>query len=278
MIKRIALQIEKDSACEVRTAVATALAARFDAELIGVYVGYSLPPYVFDESYVPVAVMEVTRRKLEEDRGSCEEAFRRQTLPAGIAIQWRAQKGRPDELLARHARCADLLIMSQAVEGVTDSVIAPDLEESVVLTAGRPVLTIPYAGTFPTVGSRILFCWDRGREAARALADAAPFLESAQEVVVLTLNADSDTMRRRMTVDGDLEAYFHAHGYVHPRSTTGSTSGLGAGNAILNAASDYDCDLIVMGLYGHSRAREWVLGGASRSILKKMTVPVLFSH
>ncbi|ANN72272.1 universal stress protein [Bordetella bronchialis] len=278
MLKRIALQVEKDAACAGRTAVAAALAARFQAELVGIYVSFAPPRYLFDEAYVPGALQEIALRQMQEDRRKCEEAFQRQAGGAGIAVQWRAPEGRADELLARHARCADLLVISQSVDGVTDSVLAPDMAESVILTAGRPVLAVPYSGEFETVGTRILFCWDHGREAARALADAAPFFATASEIVALTLNANSDEMRRRQTVVGDLKAYFHAHGYVRPRVTTGETAGIGTGNAILNAASDYGCDLIVMGLYGHSRAREWVLGGASRAILESMTVPVLFSH
>lgn len=278
MLKRIALHIEKDKACETRTWVATTLAKSFQAELIGVYVAPLPFQYAYENALIPNAVHEVVRRQLDEERARCREEFEHRAARAGVAAQWRAPHGPPEETLALHVRCTDLLITSQTDDQNTDSVIAPYLLESIIMTAGRPVLVIPYAGLDYTVGKRILFCWDHGREAARALSDAAPFLAKAEEIFALTLDTKSEEMRRRETVADDLHAYFDAQGYAKPQTVIRDTADVGIGNAILNAASDYGCDMIVMGLYGHSRAREWVLGGASREILNSMTMPVLFSH
>ena len=279
MLKRIALHIEKDQACPARTTTAVALAQRFQAELLGIYVAFMWPRETLDESVIPSGVYEVMLQQRAQEREKCHGEFDRCVAAApGIAAQWRTPEGRPDEVLALHARCADLLVLSQANNTDTDSVVDPYLVETIVLTAGRPVLVVPYAGEYTSIGNRILFCWDHGREAARALADAAPFLEKAEEIFVLTLDAESEAMRARETVADDLQAWFRAQGYREPRMVKRETREVGYGNAILNAASDHSCDLIVMGLYGHNRVREWVLGGASRDILESMTVPVLFSH
>lgn len=278
MLKRIALHVEKDKACPARTATALALAQRFQAELLGIYVNYSWPRDIFDESVVPSAVYEVVLQQRAQERARCHAEFAQRVAPAGVATQWRTPEGRPDEILALHSRCADLLVLSQADNDETDSVVDPYVIETIVMTAGRPVLAVPYAGEYTSIGNRILVCWDGGREAARALADAAPFLAQTKEIFVLTLDPESDAMRLRETVADDLPAWFRAQGYAEPKMVRRETGGLGMGNAILNAAADHGCDLIVMGLYGHSRAREWVLGGASRDILQSMTVPVLLSH
>jgi nucleotide-binding universal stress UspA family protein len=278
MLKRIALHVEKDQACAGRTVTALALARRFEAELLGIYVNYTWTHYPYSESVIPSAAYEVMLQQLAQEHDRCHAEFERCVADTGIAAQWRNPGGRPDETLPLHARCADLLVTSQAHERETDSIVDPYMVENVIMNAGRPVLVVPYAGEYTSVGNRILVCWDGGREAARALVDAAPFVHSAEEIFVLTLDGDSAAMRARETVPGDLQAWFRAQGYGDPRMLVRETAGIGYGNAILNAASDHGCDLIVMGLYGHSRMREWVLGGASRDMLDAMTVPVLFSH
>ncbi|AOB31412.1 hypothetical protein AKI39_13015 [Bordetella sp. H567] len=278
MLKRIALHVEKDQACPARTATAVALAQRFQAELLGIYINFPWPREFFDESIVPNGIYEVVLQQRAQERAQCHAEFDRCVADAGIATQWRTPEGRPEEILASHARCADLLVLSQAKNTETDSIVDPYVIETIVLTAGRPVLAVPYAGEYTGIGNRILVCWDGGREAARALADAAPFLAQTQDIFVLTLNPESEAIRMRETAPDDLQAWFRAQGYAQPTLVRRETGRLGMGAAILNAASDHGCDLVVMGLYGHSRAREWVLGGASRDILQAMTVPVLFSH
>jgi len=278
MIKRIALHVEKDSGCKARTLAAAGLARQFEAELVGVYVGDMPLQYFADGVTVPDNVYRMLLRDYDEARRQAQDEFLAQARHAGVPAQWRAPEGNPADVLAVHARCTDLLVISQAGEQLSDSVIAPHLTASIIMTSGRPVLVVPNAGEFPRIGRRILFCWDHGREAARALADAAPFLTRAESVVALTLDPSSVELRRRQTVEGDLQAYFLAHGYAAPKVETRDTQGVGMGNSILNAAADHGCDLIVMGLYGHSRAREWVMGGASRTMLASMTAPVLFSH
>lgn len=278
MFKRIAVHIEKDSACPARTAVAAELAARFNAQLIGLYVSPALPRYPFDEAMLPAALYHEVRKQQTDDRKRCEQEFQQRAQAADVASQWRAPEGNAERVLALHARLADLLVLSQAGESADESSVDAAVMGTIVLSVGRPVLAVPRAARSSSAGKRILVCWDHGREAARALADAAPLLAQAEEIHALTLDPDGSAMRSRATVPGDLRAWFGAHGYVEPHIAERDTAGIRVGNAILNAASDYSCDLIVMGLYGHSRAREWILGGASREILKNMTVPVLFSH
>src|SRR5690625_4978202 len=146
------------------------------------------------------------------------------------------------------------------------------------MSAGRPVLMVPTVGNIITIGERILFCWDKKREAARAFADAAPFLGTAKELVVLCIDEDTDYLRNQDIQENEFTDLCAAMGYPAPKVLLRSSKGVGVGNVILNTATDYGSDLIVMGAYGHSRMRQWIMGGASKTILSSMTVPALMSH
>ncbi|ANN72291.1 universal stress protein [Bordetella bronchialis] len=276
MLKRIALHVEKDQARYARYAAALALARRFQAQVVGVYVSHAWMPDQAEHDIFPSAVYELMLEQQAQERRLCEAEFNRHATQAEVDRQWRAALGRPADALALHARCTDLLVLSQA-DATTDSIVDPYSVETVIMTAGRPVLVVPYAAEYTSIGDRILVCWDGGREAARALADAAPFLARARNIFALTLGSRSANLQPGEMSEA-LQAWLRPRGYAEPRLLARDTDGRGMGDAILTAAADHGCDLIVMGLYGHNRAREWVLGGASRDMLRNMTVPVLFSH
>jgi len=180
--------------------------------------------------------------------------------------------------LALHARYCDLMIMSKAERLDSVASLIPNLPESVVMAAGRPVLMIPNAGSFTTIGQRILYCWDQRREAARAFTDAAPFMRRCKELVVLEVDRDERMLRDFDVQQNDFADYCTSLDYPAPKVLIKQGEGLGVGNVILNTATDSGSDLIVMGAYGHSRMRQWVMGGASRTLLSSMTVPVLLAH
>ena len=120
-------------------------------------------------------------------------------------------------------------------------------------------------------GENVLIAWDGSREAARAVADAQPLLESARYVSVdIVQHADGT---REAPIGIDVAAWLDTHG-----ATTRTHIGADVGTSLLDRASDMQADLIVMGAYGHSRARERVFGGVTRAMLESMTLPVLMSH
>ncbi|WP_158219359.1 MULTISPECIES: universal stress protein [unclassified Achromobacter] len=278
MFKRIAVHIDKDPACAGRLATALALAKTHEAQIVGIYVQDPPFNYGYDEVVVSAAVLEVQRTQMAEERQKCTEYFCQRVALTGQSKSWVAVQGALEDELALHSRCSDILIMSQADPQTHRSSVQGYQLESVILTAGRPVLTIPFATELTQPVDKVLLCWDQGRESARAIADAAPFLELAKEIVVLTVDKRVvPEGEARKTMSG-LDDYLRAHGYAPAKAVSASSKESGIGNAILNTAADFGSNLIVMGLYGHSRAREWVLGGASREMMSDMTIPVLFSH
>lgn len=278
MLGRIAIHLSNDKACLRRIEAGLRLAKEHGAEVIGVYPTDSISGHYYDEAIIPQDVRKILRGRRQEFRETVHKEFLEQAAAAGIRAEWRAPEGEADEALALHARYCDLLIMSKAERVDAVTAIIPNLPEAVVMAAGRPVLMIPASGTFNTIGERILYCWDQRREAARAFTDAAPFLKRCKELVVLEVDRDERMFRERELHEGDFGAYCTSLGYPQPKHLVKKGEGIGVGNVILNTASDSGSDLIVMGAYGHSRMRQWVMGGASRTLLSSMTVPVLLAH
>ncbi|MBP6018427.1 MAG: universal stress protein [Burkholderiaceae bacterium] len=278
MLSRIAVHLSHDQGCQRRLSAAIWLASHHKSEIIGVYPSDLMPQQGYDDTVIPIELQQVIRNQAARSRTETKVMFTEQTAAAGVMAQWRAPKGNADEVLALHARYCDLLIMSKAENRDTVTAIIPNLPESVVMAAGRPVIMIPTVGQITTIGQRILFCWDQKRESARAFADAAPLLRKCESLVVLSVGLSSSTLHNQDIPDNDFSNYCIAMGYPRPTIERKDSEDYGVGNMILNTATDYASDLIVMGAYGHSRMRQWIMGGASRTLFSSMTVPVLLSH
>ncbi len=204
-----------------------------------------------------------------------EREFTRQASAAGLnSMEWRSGTDDPVDAMALHSRYADLVVIGQADS--SDASQAPlDLPERLVLAAGRPILMLPSAGSFATIGKRVLVAWNPSREAARAVTDAIPLLQQADTVHIVAVNPKAGDYG---AVPGaDIGLYLARHG-VRVEVNADHGAEIDVGNELLSRAADLDVDLIVMGGYGHSRLRELMLGGATRTILESMTVPVLMSH
>ena len=122
-----------------------------------------------------------------------------------------------------------------------------------------------------------MLCWNASREAARAASEALPLLKAAKQVIVLIVGPQTVADASSVEPGANVAAWLSRHG-VKVTVQRDTSADADAGSAILSHAADHDADLIVMGIYGHSRLREMVLGGASRTLLSSMTVPVLMAH
>lgn len=277
MYCRIAVHLDRGFDCPRRVEFSLQLARANDAHLTGVFASYVSPGYFYDEAGLWVRAMDMARQINEKGRTAVELAFSQAARERAVAASWRQGEGEPAECVVRHARCSDVLIISQQNPEDVHAAVGNDFVEQVLMSAGRPVIVLPSAGKFNGAGARVLYCWNRGREAARAIADAAPLLRNANALAILTTDGEGESGNTEVPFE-DLAAYCACHGFPQLEHVSRSTRDIDVGNAILSAAADFDADLIVMGAYGHSRMRQWVMGGATRSLLAAMTVPVLFSH
>jgi nucleotide-binding universal stress UspA family protein len=277
MYRRISVHLDHGFDCKRRIEAALALAKRHKAELVGIYANAAPPQYYYGESVLMSRSLGIIKELQAQSRDAVETAFLEAAAEADVPAFMRAGTSSPSETVALLGRTTDLIVVSQ--ENREDVEAAHEIEfvEQTLLTAGRPVLAIPSSGEFPVIGDRVLCCWDGSREAARALADAAPILRLASHMTVLSMNEGAASPKHEALFE-DLATYCVAQGMPAPEHVRRDIKGVGVGSTILNAAADHSADLIVMGAYGHSKLRQWALGGATASILKSMTVPVMFSH
>lgn len=269
--KTILLHLDEQPRCTERLQLAAALAARFDAHLVGLFAlgAARIPSYALAEA--GPLVRDIEERRRGEAAHKVEQAFRKAERRGGGKSEWRLSKDDAAAAVRLSARYADLVVLGQPEP--SDN-LARSFVEEVILTAGRPALMVPYAGHFPDTGKRVLIAWNASREAARAVTDALPLLAKADAVEVVAFGEGGD----HGDVPGaDLALFLARHG-VKATAARQNAPGVDVGNQILSRAADVNADLIVMGAYGHSRWRELALGGATRSVLDAMTVPVLMAH
>jgi nucleotide-binding universal stress UspA family protein len=282
--KDIVVILEGGTAGEVRLSYATDLARAHDAHLIGLSI---IEPLDLSAFFLPApsgfasadAIQTLEKRHREEAGAAAkktEASFRSVCSKAGISHEWRLAEGYPAEVGALHARYADVTIVGQIDPERPPPGGWARLPEQLALASGRPALIHPYVGRHESVGRRVLVAWNRTREAARALNDALPILRKASHVTVLSINPSRSDGESGLP-GADISLHLARHG-VKAESMHTVAEDIDVGNTLLSRAADLGVDLIVMGCYGHSRMRELILGGATREILRHMTVPVLMSH
>ena len=275
-IKDLLVHLDETPASTARLQAALALAAACGAQVTALYL--IAEPFLpgMGGRHLPAELLREHLAHAEAEAEAVLAAARAEAERHGATLAVLRASGPLDrlpQLLARHARCTDLTIVGQAdlaAHGVDDTALI----EAAFMDSGRPALVIPRAGAAVLPPRRAIVAWDGSREAARAASDAIPLLRLAEQVSCWwSTRADA----------GD-----HP-GQPSSRPTwSGTRSRPSCGRSpAAAAASPRPCsrrpaprqaDLLVMGGYGHSRLREMMLGGTTRSILEHMTVPVLFSH
>jgi nucleotide-binding universal stress UspA family protein len=175
-----------------------------------------------------------------------------------------------------HARCSDIVVLGQPQENDPTSAISTEFAEYVVMNCGVPGLIVPMDWTVPKNFDKVLISWNASKEATRALHSAIPLLQRAKAVQVVMFNLGSQPSALRMPPGGDIDAFLARHG-VRVNMIQKETD-RPIGDALLSHATSLEADLLVMGCYGHSRFREILLGGATRTILSLATIPVLMAH
>jgi nucleotide-binding universal stress UspA family protein len=276
-LRQILVHLDPGRASAPRLATARQLAQRFGTELAALYAaapGLVELPYA-SEMGPPLAsrLAEIDDERRERVRARFDAEM---ALP-GPAASW----GHVDDVpitsaFARQALHADLLVLGQHdADDEAARCVPAGFVAGVLLESGRPGLVLPCQGAFPVIGERVAVAWKESAQAARALHAAMPLLQQASRVHLL---AWSESPPARVGGDAlDLDRYLRAHGVQATWHHEGDApSDLGA--RLLSRVADLQADLLVMGCYGHSRAREWMLGGASRTVLRSATVPVLMAH
>jgi nucleotide-binding universal stress UspA family protein len=281
-IRDILLHLDESPRAGTRLAIACDLAARHAARLTALYT-IALPtaplPYGSPAGLVDAAWIADMKKRWEqisrEQSAKQLQIFEQRAAQHGLETEWRLVEDVASDAVTLHAQYADLAIVGQSHPG--EASVSFNLAATVMLASGRPVLVVPYAGDFSSVGRTVLIGWKATREAARAVNDAIPLLVKADTVKVLSINPERGLDRDRHLPAVDMTVHLARHG-IKAEATHTDAKEVSEGDILLNEAADMGADLIVVGGYGHSRARELFFSGVTRSLLSQMTVPVLFSH
>lgn len=276
-LRQILVHLDPTRAAPHRLAVARELAQRFGTELAALY---AVTPGFIELPFAPEMGPSLAATLVEIDEERCNQvrkAFDTAMAAPGPAASWAQTDEVPTAgAFAQQAFYADLLVLGQhdpADEGAR--CVPADFVPGVLLESGRPALVLPRAGTFPAIGRHVAVAWKESAEAAHALHAAMPLLQQATRVHVLAWSGYGPARLGGEPLD--LERYLRAHGVQATWHEEGPEPG-DLGNQLLARVSELGADLLVMGCYGHSRAREWMVGGASRTVLREMKVPVLMAH
>ena len=275
--KTILVHCDASRTVNGRLAAAADVAQRFEARLIGLHAREPLEVASFVDGGMGIgALMEAWQAGCDAAEKTAETAYIKATKDRNFPSEWRVTEAFSDDALAVNGRYADLLVVGQA-DPDDPAGSRNDLPEAMAFATGRPVLVVPQIGAQPNVGKTVLLCWNASRESARASADALPFLRAADKVIVLIVDPEVSADGHGQEPGADVALWLARHGV---NITVQRDVALDAkiGEIILSRAADCGADLIVMGIYGHSRLREMVLGGVTRRLLADAKIPVLFSR
>jgi nucleotide-binding universal stress UspA family protein len=274
IIRDILLHLTEDPHAAKRCLAAVALASSHDAHLTALYTKTPWAVPVYLAAYVPPELLVKEQKAAAKAARQAKMEFVSACDKAGVSWEWReSDADDPVVEMREQARYADLSIVGQIDPNADMPTGAELLPADLVLSTGRPVLIIPYTGTFPKIGNRVLVAWNGGRESARALHDALPLIAGAKKVTILSVNPT----KKDHVPGADIAAHLVRHS-LKVEVIQRVAPDLKVAETVLAAASDISADLVVMGAWGHSRLRELALGGATREMLKRMTLPVLMSH
>ena len=275
--KTIAVHLDDGPRCAIRVALAASLATRFEGKLVGI-TPTGVPDVILGMNTALPDGLEVVGLSLAHLRKRAEataQAFEAQCKALGIRAESRLVVEEALDAMVEHGRCSDLIVVGQTDRHQAPDGLAFDFPQQALLHAGAGDDEDRRAGVFASVGQNVLVAWKGTRESANAVRNALPVLRSAQRVTLVEVGDAPD----RAAGDDSLmsaKAWLESHGVeVHAQRELALAA---VGAQLLSRATAIGADLIVCGGYGHSRLREWMLGGVTRHLLEHMTVPVLFSH
>jgi len=267
-LKDTLVHIDNRPTCDSRLGAAIQLAMQQQSQLTGLYV-------------IPHPHFVAHQRNSQELADKARQHFEQATTAAGLDSEWICIDSHKSGLnvpnaLNLHAHYRDLLVVSQTDEEAPDRTIPDNLPEKAVLGSGRPVLIVPYAGTFNHDYKRILLAWRGGPESARALHDAMPILRKGEQVKVISVQGRGGDVAYQ---SHEADICKHMARYQLPLACEKRLIGdLSIGDMLLNRCAELGTDLLIMGATSQSRRGYQTLGETGQHLLKYMTAPVLMSH
>jgi nucleotide-binding universal stress UspA family protein len=278
MYKTILVHVDQSESAARRIDLAGRLAQQYDAHLVGTALT-GMSPYVFPIGGFDMAAVPLPYPvdDLRADAEKALDAFDARARKAGLASFERRRVD--DEAgigLSMQSRYCDLIVIGQFDPSDRLPRVRSDFPEYVLLNCIAPVLVVPAGGALSALGTKVTVAWNGSSNAARAIMSAIPLLRQAEQVDLVVFNAEFEGDLHGEQPGADMALYLARHGIkvaVTARDAAGN-----AGEALLAHAADRESDMIVMGAFGHSRFREIVFGGATRTALRASPLPLWMAH
>ena len=242
--------------------VAGDIAERFGARIIGVAASDLKPPMYFADGEVAQQLLDQEASAIETRLSELESEFRASVEKRASAVEWRAARALPVPYMLQQARAADILVVGARSETLVDPCAAPDPND-LVMQAGRPLLVVPPRTEWLDLRS-VLIAWKDVREARRAVFDALPILAAAKEVTVTEVPEQDSRRADALSHVADVAAWLRGHGIAAHTVVPEKAGDVSV--QIETVASNIAAGAVIAGAYGHSRFREWVLGGVTRHL------------
>ncbi len=279
MYKDLLVAIDASETNGKRVDYAIRLAKRFDAHLTALYLipRYAPPASTGIGVHLTADIQGKMDRLEQEQADKAIARFKEAADREGVAHDTRQDRGFQvdfGKMLSVHGRYTDAVIAGQPAEDQTGAILDTG---DVVLSSGAPVIIVPYVGSPDTTAERVMIAWNASRESARAVRDAMPLLEKAKRVDIVCFRPRQGGDGHGDMPGADIALHLARHD-IQVDVEVIEAKDIDVGNALLSHLADRGSDMLVMGGYGHSRLREFILGGATRTILQSMTVPVLMTH
>jgi nucleotide-binding universal stress UspA family protein len=272
IVVNLTIGVERDAAANY----AVSLASIFKAHLVGVAFVYDPKVSVNLIVGIPAELIDAQRAATKHLANEAVARFKELGKQAGVMTESQmidVAPGHVGDTFGRLARSFDLSVIRQAEPNKAEQEVP--IIEGALFESGRPVIVVPYVQMQGAKFNRVMVGWDGSQTAARAIGDAMPVLERAKMIEIFTVVAGPTKNTELPGID--IGQHLSRHG-LKVEVKRIPAEGINVPEAILSHAADISADFMVMGGYGHSRLREYVLGGATRGILASMTLPTLMSN
>jgi nucleotide-binding universal stress UspA family protein len=272
----VMVSLALDQPNEARLEVAGQIAERFDAGMIGVAASQFSPPVYFTFGEQAQNLIDQGQAAIKQRMSELEAQFREATKNRTRHVEWRCANDFPAPFILREARCADIVVSGGCSDAFSDP-FALASPAALVMQVGRPLLVVPDTVNWLDLRS-ILVAWKDTPEARRAIADALPMLRKARDVTVAEIVEEDDSRPAAVSRVRDVVTWLSRHGVSASELVPEKNNGHDVPARLDAIAADTGAGVIVAGAYGHSRFREFILGGMTEHLLNQSARCVLLSH
>jgi nucleotide-binding universal stress UspA family protein len=253
-----------DQPNEGRLEIAGQLAERFGARVIGITAAEFSPPLYFTSGEQAQKLLDQGRAAIKNRLAELESEFRAAMQNRVTEVEWRCAEDFPSRYIVQQARASDILVVGEASRGTIADPFVQVSPSDLVMQTGRPLLVVPDACSWLDLRS-VLIAWKDTAEARRAVADALPMLRKATDITIVEIVEEQADRAAALSRLKDVAAWLSRHG-VSASEQVPEESGE-AGAQLERIASGVGAGIVVAGAYGHSRLREWILGGVTRRLV-----------